>query len=132
VINNAGLACGVSSPSLVNAAASQHYQKFFGVGRKPVVCGWNTSIGLPKSEKKSISKRFFEYIDIYAKGEKGKKLPATERLQWLYDNDSIRLVEAWGWATKFVHSSGARVRDKDGTYYSYKINKKGWPAPTKA
>jgi hypothetical protein len=120
-----GFGCNVCTGS-----NSTKYQTFFSPS-KPVLCGWDHSITLPKSEAKSVNKRFFEYLDIYIDKDP-KKVPGKDRLIWFYDNDPFELVKAWGWATKHWKQSNARARDKDGTYYKFKVNKKGWPEPTKA
>lgn len=41
----------------------------------------------------------------------------------------MELVKAWGWATKRWKPGRARARDKDGKFYKYKENRKGWPEP---
>jgi hypothetical protein len=120
-----GFGCDVASGS-----NSTKYQNFFKPS-KPVICGWTTSISLPKSEKSSVNKRFFEYIDKYIALDP-KKVPQTDRLIWLYDNDPMQLVKAWGWATKYWKQSRARARDRDGNFWKFKIKQNGWPEPVKA
>jgi len=119
-----GFGCNVCGGS-----NSTKYQSFFKPSQ-PVICGWTESISLPKSEAKSVNKRFFEYLDIYAK-DPDKKVPGTDRVIWYHDNESMQLVKAWGWATKLWKPDRARARDKDGKYYKYKVNSKGWPEPVK-
>lgn len=109
---------------------STKYQNFFSPS-KPVTCGWTESVSVPRSEKKSVNKRFFEYLNTYIATSK-KKVPATDRVVWLYDNDPMELVKAWGWATKYFYQSQARSRDKDGKFFKFKVNAKGWPEPVKA
>jgi hypothetical protein len=108
---------------------STKYQNFFSPS-KPVTCGWTESIGVPKTEAKSVNKRFFEYLDKYIAKE--AKVGKTDRVVWIYDNDSMQLVKAWGWATKYWFQEQARARDKDGKFYKFKVNSKGWPEPVKA
>lgn len=119
-----GFGCNVCTGGI-----SKKYQDFFSPS-KPVICGWTENFAAPRSESKSVNKRFFEYLDIYIAG--ASSVPKTDRVTWLYDNDSMQLVKAWGWATKFVRQSQARARDKDGKHYKFKVNAKGWPEPVKA
>lgn len=119
-----GFGCNVCGGS-----NSTKYQRFFQPST-PVICGWTESIALPKSEAQSVNKRFFGYLDIYAK-EPARKVSPRDRVTWFHDNDSIELVKAWGWATKRWKQAQARARDKDGSFYKFKVNKKGWPEPVK-
>jgi hypothetical protein len=119
-----GFGCNVCGGS-----NSTKYQRFFKPSA-PVICGWTESIALPKTEAKSVNKRFFEYLDIYAK-EPARNVSSSDRVTWFHNNDSMQLVKAWGWATKGWKQAQARARDKDGSFYKFKVNRKGWPEPVK-
>jgi hypothetical protein len=119
-----GFGCNVCT-----GANSTKYQNFFSPS-KPVTCGWTESVTVPREESKSVNKRFFAYLDTYYAG--ATNVPNADRVIWLYDNDPMQLVKAWGWATKNFYQSQARARDKGGTLYKFKVNAKGWPEPVKA
>jgi hypothetical protein len=119
-----GFGCNVCTGGI-----SKKYQDYFSPS-KPVICGWTENFAAPRSESKSVNKRFFEYLDIYIAG--ASSVPKTDRVVWLYDNDPMQLVKAWGWATKSVRQSQARARGQDGKHYKFKVNAKGWPEPVEA
>jgi hypothetical protein len=119
-----GFGCNVCTGGI-----SKKYQDYFSPS-KPVICGWTESFAAPRSESKSVNKRFFEYLDIYIAG--ASSVPKKDRVVWLYDNDPMQLVKAWGWATKYIRQSQARARGQDGKHYKFKVNAKGWPEPVEA
>jgi hypothetical protein len=124
-----GFGCNVCTG--INSA---RYQKYFSAkGTRPVILGWNASIGLPKrsaAEKKLVNKRFFKYLTDFATAH--GKVPAAERLAWFYDHEPMQLVNAWGYATTFWIRSRARARGADGIFYRFKMDKKkGYAVPVK-
>jgi hypothetical protein len=112
-----GYGCDVAT-----AEASTIYQQIFGRGADdvPIVCGWNTTIGVPTraQEDRSPNVRFFAFLEEFATANSA---PATGRLQWFYDNHPMELVRAWGHATQLWYKSNARARGKDGKLYKFKL-----------
>lgn len=119
-----GFGCNVAT-----AVRSAQYQAFFDA--RPVVLAWDRTIGIPKRSQPSVNARFFEYLDGQAAAN--SKVPKAERINWFYDNDSMQLIHAWGFATANWFAAQARARDKDGTFYKYKRDAKtGDSEPVKA
>ena len=90
------------------------------VDSRPVVLAWDQTITVPRRSEASVNERFFDHLDAYVRAQGG---PATNRLDWLYKNDSMALVRAWGHATMNRFQRQARARDKDGKFYKFRIKK---------
>jgi hypothetical protein len=125
-----GFGCNVATG--INTAK---YQKFFRGGRyKPIIVGWAQSISVPPynaSDKRMVSKRFFDYLNSYAK--QNSNVASKHRLKWFHQNEPMELVRAWGYATTFWYRNQARARDQNGKLYRFKYNKKtGVAEPVRA
>ncbi|MCG7855878.1 hypothetical protein MD537_02815 [Flavihumibacter sediminis] len=110
-----GYGCDVATPH-----ASKLYQDIFGrgAGDVPVICGWDATISVPDRDQASISPNnlYFEFLKNFADANAA---PATNRLQWIYDNHPMELVNAWGHATRSWHKHSARARGKDGKLFKF-------------
>lgn len=111
---------------LATADASLTYQDVFGrgAGDVPVVCGWNTTVGLPSWNQadRSPNVRYFEFLESFATANINPATPPTNLLQWFYDNHPMELVRAWGHATQRWNKNSARARGKDGKLYKFKLD----------
>lgn len=127
-----------SGCNICSGGSSSHYQRFFANGaKKPLVLGWDTTIAIPKQSAPSINKGFFDHLAAYWKAS--SSVPATgHRLQWLYDNDPMELIRAWGAGCAAYRKSSsakrmwsnAHARHPDGTFYKFEW--KGGKAEPKA
>lgn len=116
-----GFGCDVAT-----AEASLIYQDVFGRGANdvPVVCGWNTTVGLPawNQADRSPNVRYFEFLESFAAANVDPAHPPANLLQWFYDNHPMELVRAWGHATQRWIKNAARARGKDGKLYKFKLD----------
>jgi hypothetical protein len=116
-----------SGCNICSASSSYHYQRYFANGAKsPVLLGWNTTIAIPRAGDPSINTGFFDHLAGYWKAS--SSVPATgHRLSWLYKNDPMELIRAWGTGCAAYRAStsnkrlwtNARARDPDGKYYKF-------------
>ncbi len=79
---------------------------------KPNFAGAGLAISVINSEEDL----YFEFLKNFADANSA---PATNRLQWIYDNHPMELVNAWGHATKSWHKHSARARGKDGKLFKF-------------
>ena len=121
--NQCKLIFGYGCDLATNEASSIH-QDIFGRGANdvPVVCGWNTTVGLPawNQADRSPNVRYFEFLQTFANANLGSATPAN-LLQWFFDNHPMELVRAWGHATQRWIKGAARARGKDGKLYKFKL-----------
>jgi hypothetical protein len=120
--------------NICTASYSLHYQGYFGSApRKPVVLGWDTTISIPRAGK-SVNATFFDALNAYAASN--SKVPARERLQWLFEYEPMEIVRAWGQGAYEQRKQSnrlwthARARGKDGNFYRYE-EKGGRAEPVK-
>lgn len=110
---------------LATKDASTVYQDVFGRGDGdvPVICGWNTTVGLPawNQADRSPNVRYFEYLQDFANANIDPNNRPANLLQWFYDNHPMELVRAWGHATQRWIKGAARARGKDGKLYKFKL-----------
>jgi hypothetical protein len=115
-----GFGCDVASP--LNSAS---YQKFFrGGGSKPIILGWDRTIGVQKRNApaiKAVSDRFFAYLDGVAASN--SKVPTKGRLKWFYTNEPMELIRAWGHATTHWFHAQARARDQNGALFEFRLDR---------
>ena len=119
--------------------SSAHYQRYFSNGAlRPVLLGWNTTISIPRVGAPSINSGFFDHLAAYWKAS--SSVPATgQRLSWLYQNDPMELIRAWGAGCAAYRQSSsnkrlwtnARARDPDGAYWKF-VWKSGKAEPVTA
>ncbi len=79
---------------------------------------FKVTISVPDRDQVSISPNhlYFEFLKNFADANAA---PASNRLQWIYDNHPMELVNAWGHATKSWHKHSARARGKDGKLFKF-------------
>lgn len=111
-----GFGCNVAT------GVNSTYYRAWSSPSNPVILAWERSIAVPSWRSGiTVNGRFFDYIDNFEKTN--GKLPATERLAWLYEHEPMELVKAWGYATIPWLSRQARARSKDGTFYRFDVDK---------
>ena len=121
-----GMGCNICTGS-----ASLHYQRYFkNKARKPIILGYNNSIGVPKTEAKSVVIPFFYYIDNFIKKlpeqNSGSPAPTNKILEYLYEKNSKEILKAWGYAnrkSRRYYFNVARARDKNGAFYRFRYNR---------